>query len=370
MSYLSTYSNQDQINLLYRLNQYPYLVSLMVVGDDSQAIFEFRGANSDGIINFHQYFNAVDINLCENFRSTQEICNVANHINDVNIKKVPKCLASSRSGREVELFGAATEDVFMDKVVDDIKTQRLNYADVAIMSRNRRELLKFKARLDAEGIPAIIAASELLIEHPDTKIVVDFFRFLVDTNQSLYYAEFLKLLNPEDFNQNIHNFCNWFNAKKKAFLDAYFALYTDGEKVDYIFNLLDDIAIESRAIASLMKLLRSKGMRSIRSINIFLENMMLYQADYQIEKLDVPVDAVTITTAHSSKGKEWKHCYLYLNKFRYPKTLDYQSQKNLDEVEAERRLLFVAVTRAKETLTIGGATRSSIYTEIEEAFNP
>lgn len=360
-------SNQDQINLLYRLNQYPYIESLMVVGDDSQAIFEFRGANSDGIINFHKYFDATDINLCENFRSTKEICHIANHVNGVNLKKVPKTLVSARSGRDVELFGAATETVFMDKVVEDIKNNSLDYTDVAIISRNRRELLAFKDRLDAEGIPSIIAASELLIEHPDTKIVIDFFRFLVDTNQSLYFAEFLKLFDPEEFSRNLHNFCNWFNGKKKEFLDAYFKLHTDSDKVDFVFTMLDDIAIESRAINSLMKLLRSKGMHSINSISRFLDNMLLYQADYQIEKLEVPVNAVTITTAHSSKGKEWKHCYLYLNKFRYPNTYDYQTQKNLDEVEAERRLLFVAITRAKETLTIGGATRSSIYAEIEEA---
>lgn len=358
--------NIEQINLLIRLNQYPFIESLMVVGDDSQSIFEFRGANSDGIIKFHDYFNAMDINLCENFRSTKEICQIANHVNSINLKKVPKTLVSTRSGKDVELFGAASESVFMDKIVDDIKTMKPEYHDVAIMSRNRRELLKFKERLDAEGIPSVIAASELLIEHPDTKIVIDFFRFLSNTNQSLYYAEFLKLQDPEEFSRNLHDFSTWFKQKKQDFLDAYFKLHTDSDKIDFVFEILDDIAIESRAINSLMKLLRTKGIRSINGISRFLDNMLLYNADYQIEKLDVPVNAVTITTAHSAKGKEWKHCYLYLNKFRYPNTLDYQTQKNLDEYEAERRLLFVAITRAKETLAIGGATRSSIYAEIEE----
>lgn len=362
-------SNQDQINLLYRMNQYPYIVSLMVVGDDSQAIFEFRGANSDGIINFHKYFDAVDINLMENFRSTKEICQVANYINDVNLNKVPKTLISSRSGQKVELFGSASEWTFMDKVIEAIKTQNLSYSDVAIISRNRRELVEFKHYLDCEGIPSIIAASELLIDHPHTKIIVDFFRFLVDTNQSLYYAEFLKLQDPVEFENNIHDFQNWFQKKKKAFLDDYFCLHTETDKVDFIFTILDDIAIDSRAVTSLMNILRGKNLRSIIGLNNFLDSMMLYQADYQIEKIDVPVNAVTITTAHSSKGKEWKHCFIYLNKFRYPKSCDYQAQKNLSDFEAERRLLFVAVTRAKETLTMGGAMRSSIYTEIEEAFN-
>lgn len=366
MSYLSTYSNLDQINLLFRLNQYPYIESLMVVGDDSQAIFEFRGANSDGIINFHQWFNAEDIDLCENFRSTHEICQLANHVNDINTRKVPKQLVSTRSGDAVTLVGAATEQVFMDQVVADIKAKKVAPHDVAIMSRNRSELMKFKEYLDFAGIPSIIAASELLVEHADTKVIVNFFRFLMNPQESLYYAEFLKLQDPDEFNQNLYDFGAWFQRKKKAFLDAYFKLHTDSDKIDFIFGIMDDIAADNRVVSSLLNLLRGRNMRSIRSMSKFLDNMMLYNADYPIERPNVPVEAVTITTAHSSKGKEWKHCYLYLNKFKYPGTSDYCIKKNRADIEAERRLLFVAITRAKDTLMIGGATRSSIYSEIQD----
>ena len=87
-----------------------------------------------------------------------------------------------------------------------------------------------------------------------------------------------------------------------------------------------------------------------------------------MEKIEDRVNAVTLTTAHSSKGREWKKVYVYLNRFKYPKTYNiWVPEKNTFAVEEERRLLFVAVTRAKESLTILGDKYSEIYKEVASA---
>ena len=96
-------------------------------------------------------------------------------------------------------------------------------------------------------------------------------------------------------------------------------------------------------------------------------DMETYKADFTIEKIEDPVNGITLSTAHSSKGREWEFVAIYLPSFSYPLEVEYVATKNNPMYEEERRLLFVAITRAKENLLLGGDFNSSIYKEVKRA---
>ena len=127
---------------------------------------------------------------------------------------------------------------------------------------------------------------------------------------------------------------------------------------------MDEIGDKNEAIKSLSKVLKDKEFETVAEASTFLQNMILYKSENMVDVNDKTVDPITLTTAHSSKGKEWENVYIELDKFKYPAYQDYYKMRNEPIVEEERRLLFVAITRAKKNLTMFG--HGSIFEEIAE----
>lgn len=359
-------SDNLQINILEKLSNCGYNQSVMVVGDDSQSIFSWRGATSENIINFHKYFKkAIDIELIENFRSTQEICNFANKINDINKNKVDKQLIGISHGKNPILEMGGIESL-IEKMEDDIKTKNLKYQDIAIISRNKSALLDIRQILLSKGIPCILSVSEMLVDNQSVKHICEFIKFLLDTTLDLSFAEYLQLVEYDTFEKEKENalFYKYLDDKKIVFLDEYGKCKTDEEKLTFMYTKIEEITDKNRAVKSLLTLIKEKNFNKIEEVNTFVQNMILFKSDNVIDKIEENVDAIVLTTAHSSKGREWENVYLYLDQFKYPKIYDYNEEKNIPQVEEERRLFFVAITRAKEVLTMIGHD-SSLTEEIK-----
>lgn len=349
-------SDQLQINILEKLANCGYNQSVMVVGDDSQSIFSWRGATSENIINFHKYFkNAIDIELVENFRSTKEICNFANNINDINKNKVDKQLVGITSGDE-PIFEYGTMESLVNKMEVDIKTNGLKYQDIAIISRNKSALLDMRQLLISKGIPCILSISEMLVDNQSVKHIAEFIKFLLDTTLDLSFAEYLQLLEYDTFEKMKDDalFYKYLDDNKILFLDEYNHCQTDEEKLTFLYDKIEVIAKKNRAVKSLLDLIKEKNFDTIEKINTFVQNMLIFKSDNVIEKIEENVDAVVLTTAHSSKGREWENVYLYIDQFKYPSQYYYYNERNTATVEEERRLFFVAATRAKKNLTMIG----------------
>ena len=363
-------SDNLQINILKQLSSCSYNKSIMVVGDDSQSIFSWRGATSENIINFHNYFkNAMDIELIENFRSTKEICDFANHINDINKNKVEKQLIGISHGDKPKVLYGGIEKL-INEMENDIKNKKLKYQDVAIISRNKSALLQIRQILIEKHIPCVLSISEMLVENQSVQHVAEFIRFLLDTTLDLSFAEYLQLLEYDIFQKKKNDalFYKYLDDKKIAFLDDYKKYTTDEEKLEFMYNKIEEIAKKNRAVKSLFDLIKEKNFDKIEDVNSFVQNMLLFKSDNVIDKIEESVDAITLTTAHSSKGREWENVYLYLDQFKYPKGYNYFNERNLPQVEEERRLLFVTVTRAKKSLTMIGSN-SAIMDEVSVALN-
>ena len=361
-------SDQKQINILEKLSNCGYNQSVMVVGDDSQSIFSWRGATSENIINFHKYFkNAIDIELVENFRSTQEICNFANKINDINKNKVDKQLVGVTHGDTPKLMHG---DIYklVETIENDINTKKLKYQDIAVISRNKSALLDIRNLLIAKNIPCVLSISEMLVDNQSVNHIAEFLKFLLDTTLDLSFAEYLQLIEYETFEKEKDGamFYKYLDDNKIKFLNEYNKCNTDELKMNFMYEKIEVIAKNNRAVNSLLELIKAKKFGKIEDVNIFVQNMILFKSDNVIEKLEDNVDAVVLTTAHSSKGREWENVYLYLEQFKYPNLYTYPDDKNVPSVEEEHRLLFVAITRAKKSLTMIG-TKECINHEIETA---
>lgn len=359
-------SDQLQIHILMKLANCGYNQSVMVVGDDSQSIFSWRGATSENIINFHKYFkNAEDIELIENFRSTQEICNFANNINDINVNKVDKQLVGVSHGEEPKfIYGGI--DQLVTQMEIDIHDKNLSYQDIAIISRNKSALLDVRQILLAKGIPCVLSISEMLVDNQSVKHIAEFIKFLLDTTLDLSFAEYLQLKEYETFEKEKDGamFYKYLDDQKMEILDEYNKCKTDEEKLNFLYEKIEVIANKNRAVRSLLDLIKEKQFKKVEEVNTFIQNMLLFKSDNVIDKLEENVDAVVLTTAHSSKGREWDNVYLYLDQFKYPRAVNYEDEKNVPMIEEERRLLFVAATRAKKVLKMFG-TNESITQEVK-----
>lgn len=363
-------SDVIQINTLKLLRNYPYCKSLVVVGDDAQSIFSFRGANQFNIINFHKYFNNVeDIAMEENFRSTKEICSLANYLNSINKHSVPKKLLSTNTGAYPVLIYNNTIDT-ITKLISEKVSKGTKPNDICVIARNKKELIDLQKRLNTLGIPSIIAISEVLIDNDKVKNIIGYSNFLVDTSLDLHFAEYLQITKYEEFTKamNRKNLESFLNNEKSKFLAKYNSFSNDKEKIEFFFESLLDVAKIDKSVASLLETCKEKEFNSIEELNAFLSRLIPFESDLYVEKSDDNYNAVTLTTAHSSKGREFSDVYVSLDKFKYPRVLT-EKNRNTQVVEEERRLLFVAITRAKKNLTLVVGNSSSVFTELKEAFN-
>ena len=358
-------SDNLQTEILQKLLTYKGFRSFVVVGDDSQAIYSWRGASSENIINFDTIFNDVkDIKMMDNFRSTKQIIGLANNINDINKRKVPKDLIASKTGERVELLNGTDILDLAQQIKEDIKAKKLRYSDIALISRNKKELLMAQNYFILHGIPSVLATSEALVDNQKIAMLTDFASFLVDAKNELGLAEFYKLTDYKEFvkAEKKGDLTSYLNTKM---LDLFKVMRTKKGAYHFFLTQLKELGKEDKAIAKLDELIAEKQLKSINEIAEFLLNMRAFQADYFVEKTEDRVDAITLTTAHSSKGREWPVVYVYLDKFKYPKHYNiFAPEKNDFLVEEERRLLFVAITRAKERLTLLGDKNSEIYGEV------
>lgn len=357
-----------QINILVKLSQCPYFKSLVVVGDDSQSIFSWRGATQDNIINFDKYFkNVQTIALEENFRSTQEICALANEINDINLKKVDKKLINNTHGNTPTLI---TGDIssLIEQVKADIQTGA-SPSDICIISRNKRELLQMQKKLHELNIPSILALSEKIIENDRVKNIIGYSNFLCDSSLNLHFAEYLQVTDFKNFSKakDSNTLSGYINNKKDAFLKEYMQCKYPIDKVNFFYSTLEEVAKKDRAVKRLFEILKEQKFKSVYLLRDYLNNLIKYNSDIFVEKNETHYDAVTITTVHSSKGREFNNVYVYLDSFKYPSKLD-DSNRNTPAMEEERKLLFVAVTRAKKEVTLIGRQHSSVFLELQEIF--
>lgn len=357
--------------------------NIMVVGDDSQAIYSFRGADYSNMFDFPKRFpGARIIKLEENYRSTQPILDLTNAIMDKAIKKYTKCLYTKREGgRKPELINTRTEPKQAEFVCRYIKEQiKRGYSlkDFAVLFRAGYHSFELEAQLARQRIPYVKYGGFKFLESAHIKDFLCHVSAFLNRDNIVSWIRILRLIKnigaarAQDIykwfkDNDIHpkDISQWPGVKdqdKYQGLNALSKLFAEISKegispkdavrsiIGYYIPILqerfDDYPKRQRELEQLIPM--ASRYRSLKS---FLDDLVLEPptSPGELEQKD-DSDFLTLSTVHSAKGLEWPIVIIiWVVEGRFPL---YRTVNDIDSLEEERRLMYVAATRSKEHLII------------------
>jgi superfamily I DNA/RNA helicase len=350
-------TNLKQMELLKILVSAPCCESLMVVGDDSQAIFSFRDTSPEYIINFRNYIGEEtdDIFLLDNHRCTPEIIEFANKINDRNVHKVAKDLVATRpSGAPVTVKGFHTIEDEEDYIITGVKehlTAGVKPEEIAIICATKSELRRYANRLTKEGIESVSLNPEPLLENSRVKAAIAFVRSLgceADTQSLLVYVN--AKIGGGLFEKTEDEIAALVEEAKveSAMVDT----KLPHEKKEALIEILK--AIDHNDDEIYQKFLETIERKTFEKIVEYCNDFLIFGTKNEAKR-EHNYPGVVLTTCHSSKGLEWPVVYASLSKFdAESKSLHSGSVASIRNVEEVRRLLFVTATRARDELFVTG----------------
>lgn len=392
-SYIFVDEFQDTSENQYIILQYlsSYHKNLFVVGDPDQCIYTFNGSKVDIILNFDKDFNNTKtLTLTTNFRSSQEIIDTANRLISYNKHRYQKDLVSfkGKSNIKPRFFSFKYKEKEIDKIIDLIREYQEQHNsflnNIAILYRNNALSKDIEFSLVRNKIPYRILLGTSFYERIEIKILLSYLKvaYLKDDMSLVYLSKRLNInIGPKKIqeidicakNNNFSYFdslvylaqsSKLFNSDKiKNFINVIYKIKDYLTKEKYISKILYFIYTESKYKDELMDINDEDRIENVQylinvceeyekenqepeTINDYLNRINLIQEFYNSEE---KVDAVTLLTCHTSKGSEYDHVIIYnTNDKIFP-----SSYATTDEqIEEERRLFFVSLTRARKTLDL------------------
>ena len=378
--------------------------SLCVVGDVDQSIYSWRGADYKIILNFQVDFkNAKLIKLEQNYRSVETILNAANAIIVNNTERVSKNLYSTKGkGEKIEIFEAADESSEANYIASRIKTAEAKYSDYAVLYRTNSQSRAIEEAMIANGVPYKMVGGLKFYDRKEIKDLIAYLKLLYnpDDSQSLRriinvpkrsigettmgkVQELATSLDCSLF-QIISNIDEYddFSPKIKAKFKDFLELFTKLsqrknvlplpefiaellEESGYLRELQEEDTDEARArIDNLQELINvAREFEPTENDNALGEFLAQVALVSDLDETPEQDNAVTLMTLHAAKGLEFKTVFLAgLEEGIFPHS---RSLNNNTEMEEERRLMYVGVTRAEEKLFLCFANRRRVWGEIK-----
>ena len=397
-------TNMAQYLIVKKLSEHHK--NLCVVGDDAQSIYSFRGAKIENILNFRNDYPTYQLfKLEQNYRSTQTIVNAANSIIRHNSKQLKKTAFSAKDmGDKIKVLKAYTdqEEGFLvaGSISDTIYNEHSEYKDFAILYRTNSQSRIFEDALRKKNIPYKIYGGLSFYQRKEIKDMVAYLRLIINHNDDEAFKRIVNYPARGIGDTTVGrleeaaaaNNTNLWTIVTQAPLDKVglkgaaikklgdFAQLIGGLESAIFTESAYDFALMVATQAGIIKDLKEdktnegiskfenlegllNGIREFEenakesgeplpvTIDRFLENVaLLTDADNEKEE---DKNKVSMMTVHSAKGLEFKHIYLVgLEENLFPGQMSSQSQ---DDLEEERRLFYVAVTRAEKNATISYA---------------
>ncbi|MCZ6161891.1 ATP-dependent helicase [Campylobacter ureolyticus] len=381
--YIMVDEYQDTNELQFKLLEKLCLMheNLCVVGDDDQSIYGWRGARVENILNFKDQFkNVTLIKLENNYRSTQNILNTANNLIDCNQNRLGKKLIGTKEkGEEVTLMESEDENYETNKISNAIK-KLINSGEelknIAVLYRVNALSRALEDGLTKARIPYKMVGGMKFYERAEIKDMISYIRLILNPNDDFSLrriinrpkrgvgAASLEKLENIAKNQNLPLFetlNNTSNLGKKSQL-MLTQLYEDilelKEKDNFydIINELDEtfklkefykeLPEGDDKIANIDEFLAMLKDALVNEPNFDLEEF-LNELSLQSEQDNISEDGISIMSVHASKGLEFNHLFVIgMEEGFFPLIGDHT------DIEEERRLAYVAITRAKKTLTL------------------
>ena len=359
--------------------------NVLVVGDDSQSIYGFRGADVNNILDFPKHFvDAKMFYLSTNYRSTPEILSLANHSIENNNKKFDKKLSAvSASGTKPFLFKAVDNyeqaNKIVEKIIDLHDSNNYRWSDIAVLFRSHFQSLELEMELNKRQIPYQLRGGLKFFEQAHLKDISAYLRLLINHKDEIAWRRLLALQSGigeatidkilkiiSDLNSLGEILSSDLKLSSKALLGwralvKSMALLVNVES-DNLSELIS-IILDSGYDAYLRSNFENYQERledleqlmtfidSYESLETFLADTALtenFQKNGIAKDDDNQRDQVVLSTIHQAKGLEWRAVFvisLAEGLFPHAKTYDRPA-----ELEEERRLFYVAVTRARENL--------------------
>ena len=374
--------------------------NLCVVGDDDQSIYKFRGANIYNILNFEHHFpDATVIKLEQNYRSTQNILDAANAVIANNQGRKEKRLwTDNGAGDRItfeQLDTAAEESDFVARdIARRVRKGEYQYKDCAILYRTNAQSRLFEERFITANIPYKIFGGVNFYARKEVKDLLAYLKTIDNGQDDLAVRRIINIPKRGIGAASINKVALYAQEQEISFYDALcvaeqvpglgkaaakiqpFVLFIQSmkakakllsvadllqeviETTGYVRELEAEGTDEAEARIENIDELISKAVdyaegEEAPSLNGFLENVALV-AD--IDSFDENSDYVVLMTLHSAKGLEFPNVYLAgLEDGLFPSYMSITSDNSQAEIEEERRLAYVGITRAKKNLTITSA---------------
>ena len=379
--------------------------NVCVVGDDAQSIYAFRGAKIENILSFQRDYPTTKVyKLEQNYRSTQTIVEAANSLIAHNSRRLEKrCFSAAEKGEKIKLVRVVEDSYEAVEVAMDIKDRAregAEWRDFAILYRTNKQHGLFEAALSRRGIPYRVYKGMSLLEHKDVRNMIAYLSVILNPNDdesfkriinypargigdttvariaeiakqknsSMWHAvdelvrgtevlgqvekvvvrkvaEFVKLINELSAMRVEMGVCDF---AKEVMLRSGILHELEKEKKpenDTAKDYLDQLLAMMSSYEDECDREMDEGLREITqtpTIDEWMQNIML-QTDQDAED---DGNRVTLMTVHSAKGLEYDYVYIVgMEEGLFPSS---RSVESVQELEEERRLMYVAITRAKK----------------------
>ena len=375
--------------------------NICVVGDDAQSIYSFRGANINNIINFRNDYDEVEVfRLEQNYRSTKNIVNAANSVIDHNKNKIDKEVWTDNDfGDRVEVRANESDIAEARSLCQKIVSlNNTNFSNIAILYRTNAQSRPIEDSLRLNKIPYQIFGGVSFYNRKEIKDVLAYLRLIVNSsdeeslkriinypargigqvtiNKIILAAKKYDLTLYDTIQKNNELSIGLSNSvliKLQNFIDLIDVFKIQNQKLN-AFDLTKEVIEKVKIIDELKKDDSPEGISRVENVQELLNGIRDFiedqkelvdsndklseflstvslSTDFDIENEDK--DKVSLMTLHLSKGLEFKHVFIVgLEEDLFPSALSYNTRSELEE---ERRLFYVGITRAKENLYLSYA---------------
>lgn len=380
--------------------------NVCAVGDGDQSIYKWRGADVRNLLAFERDFKHVQtILLEENYRSTRLILHSANHVIAKNRVRKPKQLWTSNAyGEKIALYIAYNENDegrFIAEEIQKLKSAGRRYQDIAVLYRMNAQSQPIERALALSGIPYRVVGGLKFYERKEIKDVLAYLRLLANPYDAVSLSriintprrgigeasvERLSLLAKESRASLLtllkdaprYGFKNPIAARLRSFAEMMEALRTVASQGMPLSAFIEKVLTESGYLSMLEEeAVDDQGAGRLENVQQFVSQAKMYEEETEgadlftfladialvsdLDALDTAADAVTLMTLHSAKGLEYPVVFMPgLEEGLFP-TYRAVTSGEEDDIEEERRLMYVGITRARDRLYLSYATSRTLF---------
>ena len=382
--------------------------NICVVGDDSQSIYAFRGARVQNILSFRKdYPDCRIFRLERNYRSTRTIVDAANTLIEKNTQRIPKvCRSEGEMGEPIAVRSAFSEQneavMVVSGILDRMRREHATYSDFAILYRTNAQSRPLEEALRARNLPYMIYSGNSFFERAEVKDLMAYFKLVVNPEDdesfkrvvnkpargigdttlaalynaahshgiSLFKAAWAQDLELFGLKQaaiaKLRQFCSLIDTlaamRQSTDADQLARLISDRSGIYALYKADNSVEGQSKAanveelvnsVAAYVEEQKEEEEQGIVTLGDYLENVSLL-SNVDVSDEEDASNRISLMTVHSAKGLEFPYVFIVgLEENLFPSG---GMVSGAQDIEEERRLMYVAVTRAKKALALSYAT--------------